>query len=101
MFNIFPFDNSITKMQLSGVEVQDLFDFVARRSTGRGCVSHVQIAGARIVIDCQQTISPTLPPGLATNIYIGTYNPPIPCVSDGECPSASLGSCDVEIGRCW
>src|SRR5262249_16341601 len=26
MFNIFPFDNSISKMQLSGAEVQELFD---------------------------------------------------------------------------
>jgi 5'-nucleotidase len=52
MFNIFPFDNSITKMQLSGVEVQELFDFVARRSAGRGCATQVQIAGARIVLNC-------------------------------------------------
>src|SRR5262249_32416110 len=44
MYNVFPFDNSITKMQLSGVEVLQLFDFVARRSAGRGCVSQAQIA---------------------------------------------------------
>jgi 5'-nucleotidase / UDP-sugar diphosphatase len=31
MFNIFPFDNAITKMQLSGYEVQELFDYTARR----------------------------------------------------------------------
>jgi 5'-nucleotidase / UDP-sugar diphosphatase len=52
MFNIFPFDNSITKMQLSGLEVRELFDFVARRSAGRGCSTQVQIAGARIVLNC-------------------------------------------------
>jgi 5'-nucleotidase len=52
MYNIFPFDNSITKMQLSGLEVQQLFDFVARRSAGRGCVSQSQIAGARVRINC-------------------------------------------------
>jgi 5'-nucleotidase / UDP-sugar diphosphatase len=52
MFNIFPFDNSITKMQLSGLEVQELFDFVARRSAGRGCATQVQIAGARILLNC-------------------------------------------------
>ena len=52
MYNIFPFDNTITKMDLSGTEVQELFDFVARRSAGRGCVSQVQIAGARVVMDC-------------------------------------------------
>jgi 5'-nucleotidase len=100
-FNIFPFDNSITKMQLSGVEVQDLFNFVARRSTGRGCVSQVQIAGARVVLDCQQKLSSTSAPGVATNIYIGAYNPPISCVADVDCPGGGLGSCDVESGRCF
>src|SRR6185295_11144858 len=70
MYNIFPFDNSITKMQLSGQEVQDLFDFVARRSAGRGCVSQAQIAGARVVIDC--TKNGGFGPGVATNIFIDT-----------------------------
>lgn len=106
MYNIFPFDNSITKMQLSGVEIQDLFDFVARRSSGRGCVSQVQIAGARVVIDCTKKLSPILPPGVATNIYIGAYNPPIKCASDADCPvpaggGTGVGSCDLEVGRCW
>ena len=101
MFNIFPFDNSITKMQLSGVEVQDLFDFVARRSSGRGCVSQVQIAGARLVIDCAKQDDPSLAPGRATNIYIGTYQPTIPCQSDSQCPGAGNGQCDLEAGLCW
>lgn len=106
MFNIFPFDNSITKMQLSGLEIQELFDFVARRSSGRGCVSQVQIAGARVVIDCtkqgtSEDPSVDLPPGVATNIYIGTYNPVIACESDAACPGAGIGSCDIETGRCW
>jgi len=104
MYNIFPFDNSITKMQLSGVEVQDLFDFVARRSAGRGCVSQVQIAGARIVIDCTKKISPTSPPGVASNIYIGARNPKVPCASDLDCPEKGdkgIGSCDTEAGLCW
>lgn len=101
MYNIFPFDNSITKMQLSGVEVQDVFDFVARRSSGRGCSSQVQIAGARVVIDCQKKPSPTAAPGVATNIYIGAYNPKIACTSDADCPGNGFGSCDPEAGLCW
>ncbi len=101
MFNIFPFDNSISKMQLSGIEVQELFNFVARRSTGRGCVSQVQIAGARIVIDCLKTAPEALAPGVASNIYIGTYSPPALCQNDSECPGKGLGSCDVEAGVCW
>ena len=101
MYNIFPFDNSISKMQLSGVEVQDLFDFVARRSAGRGCVSQVQIAGARIVVNCTQQKTPDSPPGVATNIYIGARNPKVSCTSDAQCPDKGLGSCDVEGGVCW
>lgn len=105
MFNIFPFDNSITKMQLSGVEVKQLFDFVARRSSGRGCVSQAQIAGARVVIDCSKKGAPELPPGVATDIYIGvktdSKGKPVPCQADADCPGKHLGSCDVETGACW
>jgi hypothetical protein len=93
-------------MQLSGVEVQDLFDFVARRSAGRGCVSQAQIAGARVVVDCAKKKSADLSPGVATNIYIGTYQPAIECPNgDSDCPgadaAAKFGSCDAEANRCW
>jgi 5'-nucleotidase len=110
MFNIFPFDNSISKMQLSGLEVQDLFDFVARRSAGRGCVSQVQIAGARVVIDCTKVKEGAGAPGVASNIYIGMHDPPIYCKSDADCPgdtpASKLGACDYgstdsDTGRCW
>jgi 5'-nucleotidase len=109
MFNIFPFDNSITKMQLSGQEVQDMFDFVARRSTGRGCVSQVQIAGARVVMDCTKkaaatTENPNPAPGTAASIFIGTL-PGTTCKSDAQCPGDKsgtlVGQCDVEAGVCW
>jgi 5'-nucleotidase len=52
VYNVFPFDNSITTMFLSGREVVEMFDFVARRSAGRGCNSQAQIAGARVVLTC-------------------------------------------------
>jgi 5'-nucleotidase/UDP-sugar diphosphatase len=105
MFNIFPFDNSISKMQLSGVEVQDLFDFVARRSAGRGCVSQVQIAGARVVVDCTRTAEGQAQPGAASNIYVGVTNPPLACDTDADCPGPTpdvkLGACDVEAHVCY
>lgn len=101
MFNIFPFDNSITKMQLSGKEIQELFDFVARRSAGRGCTSQVQIAGARVVLDCQAIAAEDLPPGQAVGIFIGPWVPTIACTSDSDCPDALFGSCDLETNRCW
>lgn len=52
IYNVFPFDNSITTLQLSGREVLEMFDFIARRSSSRGCNSQAQIAGARAVITC-------------------------------------------------
>lgn len=120
MYNIFPFDNSITKMQLSGIELQELFDFVARRSTGRGCVSQVQIAGSRVVVDCAAT-SGEGSLGVATQIYVGV-SPGQPevcgvpedcplgkacqsgscrCTDDAQCPGGQFGSCDVGTGFCW
>jgi 5'-nucleotidase len=106
MYNVFPFDNAITKMQLSGVEVRELFDFVARRSAVRGCVSQVQIAGARIVLDCTKQSSPDLPPGMSEAIYVGaaidqSTGKPHKCKGDTDCPSKGLGSCSVETGTCW
>ncbi len=54
MFNVFPFENTINIMYLSGTEMQELFDFVTERSAGRGCQSQAQISGARFVMDCAQ-----------------------------------------------
>lgn len=103
MFNIFPFDNSISKMQLSGFEMIELFDFVARRSSGRGCTSQVQIAGARVVLDCVKVREEGQSPGLVENIYIGAVEPEIPCGSDADCPGGieQVGACDLNTMRCW
>lgn len=83
MFNIFPFDNSIAKMQLSGGEVQELFDFSARRSARRGCTSQIQIAGARVRLNCT-----------------GCERLAIPCEGDAECVQAGRDACDQETKRC-
>jgi 5'-nucleotidase len=83
MFNIFPFDNSIAKMQLSGSEVQELFDFTARRSARRGCSSQIQIAGARVRLNCT-----------------GCERLAIPCAEDSACVAAGRDVCDLTTGRC-
>jgi len=54
MFNVFPFENTINIMNLSGVEIQEMLDFVSDRSAERGCVSQAQISGARFTMDCAQ-----------------------------------------------
>ena len=45
MYNVFPFDNTITTMFLSGDETQEMFDFVAARSAERGCRTQAQVVG--------------------------------------------------------
>ncbi len=88
IYNIFPFDNSITKMSLSGKEVQDLFNFVARRSAGRGCQTQVQIAGARVRMNCKGCDRDEARPL---------------CRRDEDCGEARDGEatgCDIAIGRC-
>lgn len=114
MYNIFPFDNTITKMQLSGFEVQELFDFAARRSSSRSCVSQAQIAGARVVLNCAGCTRKDAAtacnsdadcgigsdgcnlathlcdiPACAEQVYIGEATQsgkPIACQSDADCP---------------
>ncbi|HEY1695910.1 MAG TPA: bifunctional UDP-sugar hydrolase/5'-nucleotidase [Polyangiaceae bacterium] len=78
MFNIFPFNNTITKMQLSGTEVQNMFDFIAGRSQSRGCVSQAQIAGSRVILNC----SGCSRGGANAN-----------CDSDDQCIGGVPGSC--------
>ena len=56
MFNIFPFENSLTTVFLSGIEVQELFDYVTERSAERGCQTQAQISGVDFTMHCAQAI---------------------------------------------
>jgi 5'-nucleotidase len=87
MFNIFPFNNTITKMQLSGTEVQEMFDFIAGRSQGRGCVSQAQIAGARVILNCGGCNRPEVP-GVGTGGGNGSA-----CTRDEQCIGGTPGAC--------
>ncbi len=107
MFNVFPFDNSITKMQLSGGEILELFDFVARRSKLRGCASQVQIAGAQLVINCNGCDPAYRPDAIggveacAEQLFIGFTGQT--CAADSDCikdPKLARFSCDTTVKRC-
>jgi 5'-nucleotidase / UDP-sugar diphosphatase len=112
MFNVFPFDNSITTMNLSGREVQEMFDFVARRSAGRGCNSQAQIAGARVVIVCGACPNRLDDQGqplsnCAETINIGVTD--LACDNDDDCnaprgfdatPAAQRSLCEPNAHRC-
>ena len=83
MYNVFPFDNSISKMQLSGIEVQEMFDFTARRAASRGCSTQAQIAGARIRLNCAGCQTATS----------------VTCANDDDCLSVR-GECDLKQKKC-
>jgi 5'-nucleotidase/UDP-sugar diphosphatase len=64
MYNVFPFENSITTMFLSGGEVREMLDFVARKSADRGCRSQAQVSGIAFDMVCRRPTGcadPTLP----------------------------------------
>lgn len=78
MYNVFPFENSITVMYLSGQEVQDTLDFVARRSALRGCRTQAQVSGIAFDMVCKSETCPGLDPvtgvqatACAKNVSIG------------------------------
>jgi 5'-nucleotidase/UDP-sugar diphosphatase len=89
LFNIFPFDNTITTMSLAGTEVKELLDFVSARSADRGCQSQAQVAGVSFVMDCRATTCDTA---------AGVCNEKgVACTSDADCPWTA---CDTAVGLC-
>ncbi len=69
IFEIFPFNNSITTMTLSGREVQEMFDYVAEHSAERGCATQVQVSGIEMTLDCKHKV--------AKDIKIGKNKEPL------------------------
>ncbi len=54
LYEVFPFENTVTVMQISGAEIKELFDFSAGRTAAYGCKSQIQISGARVEMDCSR-----------------------------------------------
>ncbi len=92
LYNVFPFENTIEIMYLSGNEVQEMLDFVSQHSGERGCKSQAQVSGISFVMDC------TL--GKADLILTGSGRQ---CTSNDQCPGevcgATLGFCENEENR--
>ncbi len=70
MFNVFPFENSITIIYLSGSEVQETLDFVSRKSAERGCRTQAQVSGIWFDMVCGGDC-PNGEPACAKNISLG------------------------------
>ena len=71
MFNVFPFENTITVMYLSGVEVQETLDFVAQRSADRGCRTQAQVSGIAFDMVCNGECRDRSSARCAKNVAIG------------------------------
>ena len=52
IFNVLPFENTISTMFVSGREVQELLDYNADRSAGRGCQTQLQVSGITFKMVC-------------------------------------------------
>ncbi len=99
MFNVFPFENTINVMFLSGSEMLEMFDFIAERSASRGCGAQAQVSGVRFTMDCAQVQlnflrAPCDPAGNASECPAGDRSDRAPweCLAD---VTSSTG------GRCW
>jgi 5'-nucleotidase / UDP-sugar diphosphatase len=105
MFNVFPFENTINIMYLSGKEMQEMFDFVSERSAERGCQAQAQISGARFQMDCAQAELNFL----RTPCACADGTEP-PCPGQNDCPAGDregrepwqcLEDTDTHEHRCW
>ena len=91
LYNVLPFDNTITTLFLSGTEVQALFDYVSWRSANRGCNAQAQISSARFVMDCANSVAVDATVG-------GTW---ADCARDEDCTEigeiCSAGACGMPV----
>lgn len=101
MFNVFPFENTVNIMFLSGGEMQEMFDFIAERSAERGCTSQAQTSGVRFTMDCAQAQLNALRSPCDVNGDASECN----ALSDdrtGRAPWQCLADSTVQGGgRCW
>lgn len=74
-YEIFPFENTIATIFLSGREVREMLDFVTDRSSGRGCQSQAQVSGINFIMNCGTN--------KAEGICIGSTPNPT-CASNGN-----------------
>jgi len=103
MYNVFPFENTIVVMYLSGQEVKDTLDFVAAKSATRGCQTQMQVAGITYDQVCRDDPNGSDPCNVIDPNQVGVV-----CNVDGDCNTADPGlsvtaindRCDVPTHRC-
>ncbi|MBI5528426.1 MAG: bifunctional metallophosphatase/5'-nucleotidase [Deltaproteobacteria bacterium] len=94
MYNVFPFENTLTTMFLSGKEVKELLDYATSRSAGRGCKSQVQVSGVSFVMNCAT--------GEAQAISIGGrgIGRPLNPAESADCNQGNCSGCCDAGGAC-
>ena len=96
MYNVFPFENTIVVMYLSGQEIKDSLDFVSAKSATRGCQTQLQAAGITFDMVCQD--DPTGPD--PCNVVDPNFGD-TPCVTDADCVLADPATSVVAVNdRC-
>jgi 5'-nucleotidase / UDP-sugar diphosphatase len=93
MFNVFPFENTIVVIYLSGIEVQETLDFVSNVSASRGCRSQLQEAGLTWDMVCRDD-----PTSANRCTSIDPAVPGTVCQMDSQCPTGDR--CDTSQSRC-
>ena len=73
MFNVFPFENTINVMYLSGAEIQEMMDFIADRSAGRGCQAQAMVAGISFTMNCATGVAEDVRMGDEPIVADATY----------------------------
>jgi len=94
LYNVFPFNNTVALLYISGADLLTLLDFVTLRSATRGCVSQIQIAGLKFTMDCRVrrpagSGDPCGPGGSCPAYTLCGPNDkcvPLPCVTPNDCP---------------
>lgn len=80
LYNIFPFNNTITTLYMSGFDIQALLDYTTRRSAGRGCATQMQVSGIEYTMNCtfaenEEECGDNCPPR-AENIFLTNCGDP-------------------------
>jgi 2',3'-cyclic-nucleotide 2'-phosphodiesterase (5'-nucleotidase family) len=100
VFNVFPFENTITMLYMSGYEIQEMFDFVTERSSGRGCQSQAQISGCSFVMNCGQVKLNDLAQACSQPADCCALRPEL-CAPDSRNPWACQIDGVTGQGRCY
>ncbi len=101
MFNVFPFENSITVMYLSGTEIQETLDFVSRKSSERGCRTQAQVSGLWFDMVCRGDCpdpnpdDDVVPTACAKNLYLGEN-----CRTDTDGDGVGEPDAPIDTSKC-